>query len=503
MVNTVWSVVPPIIAIALALITKEVYVSLLVGILAGALFYTGFHVLGAVETAFQVMGEKAAGGNFSILVFLVLLGILVSVMNKSGASRAYGVWATKTIRSRRGALGATIGLGSLIFVDDYFNCLTVGTIMQPITDKYHITRAKLAYIIDATAAPVCIIAPISSWAAAVGSSLPQGSGMDGFTLFLKTIPFNLYALLTLTMLVVLVVYDFDFGTMKKHAAEGKDAAVKGPAGGDIPKKDGRPGRVMDLVIPIAALIVSSVAFMIYTGGFFGGGVSLVQAFAGCDAPTALVLGAFTTLVITFVLYMLGRVMTFRAFAESIVDGFRAMVPALLILLLAWTLSSICCDYLQTGVYVGELVEKYNIAHTILPAIFFLIALGLAFSTGTSWGTFGILIPIVVPAFAQNSTILVISVAAVLAGAVCGDHISPISDTTIMASTGAQCPHMEHVSTQIPYALTVAAVCLVGFILAGFTQSFGMPYGWAVLLTLGVSLALLLAVLTLLYRRTKA
>lgn len=483
---TVWTLLPPIIAIALALITKEVYSSLLIGILTGGLLFTGFHPLHAVETTFSIMGSKV-GDNINICIFLVLLGILVSLVTKSGASRAYGDWAVRRIKNRRGASFATSFLGMFIFVDDYFNCLTVGTVMRPVTDKHHITRAKLAYIIDATAAPICIIAPISSWAAAVGSSLPDGSAIDGFSLFLQTIPFNLYALLTLAFLFFLMASDRDFGPMAKYQ---KTHAEDDLAHLEEKHVVGGAGKVYDLVLPIVLLIVLCVGGMLYTGGILEG-ASIVQAFADCDSSTSLVLGSFATLVFTFLLYLPRKILTFGQFCESFTEGFKAMVPAILILTLAWTLSGICSpDYLNIGGFVQSVVGGDSVIQMLMPCIFFVVALGLAFATGTSWGTFGILIPIAISVFGDSaSAMLVMTVAACLAGAVCGDHISPISDTTILASAGAQCNHIDHVSTQMPYALTVAAVCFVGYLLGGLTGS-----GWV---ALAVGAALLAAVMVFL------
>ncbi len=462
---TVWTLLPPIIAIALALITKEVYSSLLIGILSGALLYRSFQPLGAVETMFEIMGGKL-GDNINICIFLVLLGILVSLVTKSGASRAYGKWAVKTIKNRRGASFATSFLGMFIFVDDYFNCLTVGTVMRPVTDKYNITRAKLAYIIDATAAPICIIAPISSWAAAVGSSLPESSTMDGFSLFIKTIPMNLYALLTIAFLIWLMAMDFDFGAMKKYETEHQND--------DLSKLEethivGGAGKVSDLILPISVLIVLCIAGMLYTGGILEG-ATIIDAFANCASSTSLVLGSFFTLVFTFILYIPRKILTFNQFCEAFTEGFKNMVPAILILTLAWTLSGICSeDYLNIGGFVSTLVDENSMVSMLMPAIFFVISLGLAFATGTSWGTFGILIPIAVAVFGDSpSTMLVMTVAACLSGAVCGDHVSPISDTTILASAGAQCNHIDHVSTQMPYALMIAAICFVGYLVGGFT-----------------------------------
>ncbi len=495
MQETIWALVPAIIAIVLALITKEVYVSLLIGILSGALFFTNFQPLDALETTFTIMSEKV-GGNTNIIIFLVLLGMIVALMSKSGASRAYGNWASRSIKSRKGALAATSGLGALIFVDDYFNCLTVGTVMGPVTDRHRISRAKLAYIIDATAAPICIIAPISSWAAAVGSSLPEGSSIDGFGLFLQTIPFNLYALLTILMVVFLIIFNFDFGAMKRYneTHQGDDEFIASRVETAADEKP-RRGRVFDLVIPIAALIVLCIAAMLYTGGILEG-ANIIEAFANCDSSLSLVFGSFFTILVIFLLYIPRKIITFKEFAESFTEGFKAMVPAILILTFAWTLSGVCGEnYLNAGGFVSNFVQETALATAILPAAFFLIALGLAFATGTSWGTFGILIPIAIAIFGGvESQLLIITVSSILAGAVCGDHISPISDTTILASTGANCNHIEHVSTQLPYALLVASFCLIGYIIAGFTQN-----GW---LALGVGAVLLIAALLFFYYRSK-
>lgn len=481
---TIWAVLPPVIAIILALVTKEVYVSLMIGILAGALLYAGFAPVSAVETTFSIMGDKI-GGNADILIFLVLLGILVALITKSGASKAYGEWASKSIGSKRGALAATSFLGALIFVDDYFNCLTVGTVMRPVTDKYKISRAKLAYIIDATAAPVCIIAPISSWAAAVGSSLPEGSDIDGFALFLKTIPFNLYALFTLAFIVFIIFYNKDFSKMKAHEDRIKSLGEDTSKGDELPVIG--KGKVIDLILPIAVLIISCIAGMLYTGGILDG-AGIKDAFANCSSGRSLVLGSFFTIIFTFLLYLPRKVLRFTDCCESLVQGFKSMTPAIMILCLAWTLSGICsADYLDIGGFVSGVVGESHAFTLIMPALFFLIALGLAFATGTSWGTFGILIPIAIAIFGTESTVLIVSVAAILSGAVCGDHISPISDTTILASAGAQCNHIDHVSTQIPYAMLVAANCFIGFIVAGLTEN-----GWLGLSSGAVTLALTLA-----------
>lgn len=482
MVGTFWALVPAIVAIALALITKEVYFSLLIGILAGAMFFVGGNPVKAVETTFGIMGEKI-GGNANIIIFLVLLGILVALMSKSGASRAYGNWASRAIKSKRGALLATSGLGALIFVDDYFNCLTVGTVMSPVTDRHKISRAKLAYIIDSTAAPICIIAPISSWAAAVGSSLPEGSNIDGFDLFLRTIPFNLYALLTILMVIILIVFNFDFGPMKKYEVIHRESeSTNENAARDAIAVTGK-GKVIDLLIPIVSLIVFCIVAMLYTGGIFENH-NIVEAFGNCDSSLSLVLGSFFALVVTFILYIPRKVITYKEFTDSVIEGFRAMVPAVAILALAWTLSGVCsADFLDAGGYVKGVVEAYSIPLNIMPAVFFLVALGLAFATGTSWGTFGILIPIAMSVFGGvDSRIMVMTIAAILAGAVCGDHVSPISDTTILSSTGANCNHIEHVSTQMPYALLVAGCCFVGYLVAGLTNEWlAIPISGALLI----------------------
>lgn len=485
MSSTIWAVLPPVIAIVLALITKEVYMSLMIGILSGALLYTQFHVISAVETTFTIMGDKI-GGNADILIFLVLLGILVALITRSGASRAYGSWASRTIKNKKGALLATAGLGVLIFVDDYFNCLTVGTVMRPVTDRYKVNRAKLAYIIDSTAAPVCIIAPISSWAAAVGSSLPENSGIDGFSLFLSTIPFNLYALFTLAFVLYIVLMDKDFSKMKAY-----EEIEQSGTGGSAEEQEpviGK-GKVIDLVLPIAVLIISCILAMLYTGGILEG-AGIVDAFANCSSARSLVLGSFFTLIFTFILYLPRKVISFSDFCECFVTGFKAMTSAIMILCLAWTLSGICsADYMNIGGFVSSVIGGNALVSVLLPALFFLVALGLAFATGTSWGTFGILIPIALAVFGDGA-MLSVCVAAILSGAVCGDHISPISDTTILSSAGAQCKHIDHVSTQIPYAMTVAACCLTGFLVAGIFSNgyFGLLAGAAVLVIIFIVLA---------------
>ena len=487
--GTLMALLPPVIAIALALLTKEVYSSLFLGILAGSLIYTNWNPWNMVLNAFDVMISKICDSwNVGILIFLVLLGMMVSMINKAGGSAAYARWAAKRIKNKRGSMIATCLLGMMIFIDDYFNCLTVGSVMRPVTDKFKVSREKLAYIIDATAAPVCIIAPISSWAAAVSSVAPEG---EGLSLFISSIPYNLYALLTLFTVLFLAYLGLDFGKMKtceQNAALG----LGYPEDETTATASNTKGTVMDLVLPIVTLIVSCVLTMIYTGGFFdkssGVYMNFVDAFAGCDASMGLVLGSFFALTVTFLLYLPRKVITFNQFADPFVDGFRAMVSSILILIFAWTLSGVT-NQLGAKVFVAELVRGAagGLAN-FLPAIIFLIGCFLAFSTGTSWGTFGVLLPIVCAVF-PNGELMVISVAACLAGAVCGDHCSPISDTTIMASAGAGCDHITHVNTQLPYALVVAGVTFVGYILAGFVQN--------VWIVLPVSLVLMAASLLVL------
>ncbi|XCP86614.1 Na+/H+ antiporter NhaC family protein [Roseburia hominis] len=469
-----WALVPPIVAIGLALITKEVYSSLFIGILVGGLFYSGFQFEGTITHIFQdgIIGVLSDSYNVGILVFLVILGTMVCMMNKAGGSAAFGRWASEHIKSRAGAQLATILLGVLIFIDDYFNCLTVGSVMRPVTDKQNVSRAKLAYLIDATAAPVCIIAPISSWAAAVTGFV---KGEDGFSIFIRAIPYNYYAILTIVMMVAMVLMKFEYGTMRTHEENAKK--------GDIYTTPDRPyanaeedvvengkGKVIDLLIPIVALIICCVIGMIYTGGFFDG-VGFVEAFSASDASVGLVLGSFFGFMITVVLYMVRRVLSFSDIMACIPDGFKAMVPAILILTFAWTLKAMT-DSLGAAEYVAAIVESSKGGFlAILPAIIFLVGCLLAFATGTSWGTFGILIPIVVEAFQNtNPTMMIISISACMAGAVCGDHCSPISDTTIMASAGAQSNHINHVNTQLPYAVTAAAVSFVTYIIAGFVRN---------------------------------
>ena len=486
--STFWALVPPVVAIGLALITKEVYSSLFVGILMGGLLYSGFQFETTVTHIFEdgIISVLSDSYNVGILVFLVILGTMVGLMNKAGGSAAFGQFAARKIHNRVGAQLATILLGVLIFIDDYFNCLTVGSVMRPVTDKFKVSRAKLAYLIDATAAPVCIIAPISSWAAAVTGFV---EGEDGFSIFIRAIPYNFYAILTIVMMIGMVVMKMEFGSMRTHELN----AVKG----DLYTTPGRPyglakdeltetkGKVIDLLIPIISLIICCVIGMLYTGDFFSG-TDFVTAFSNSDASLGLTFGSFFGLVITIILYQIRRVLSFSDCMACIPEGFKAMVPAILILTFAWTLKAMT-DSLGADVYVAGLVESSaGGLINFLPAIIFVVGCFLAFATGTSWGTFGILIPIVVAVFENsNPQLMIISISACMAGAVCGDHCSPISDTTIMASAGAQCEHVNHVTTQLPYAITAAAVSFVTYIVAGFVQTAWIALPVGIVLMLGV------------------
>ncbi|MBQ2767746.1 MAG: Na+/H+ antiporter NhaC family protein [Clostridia bacterium] len=474
MYATIFSLLPPVIAIALALITKEVYSSLFIGVLAGSVMAASFSPAGTIDVMINDGLIAAASGTAGIFIFLVILGILVALINKTGASAAFGHWAKTHIKTRVGAQLATFALGVLIFIDDYFNCLTVGSVMMPVADAHKVSRAKLAYIIDATAAPICMIAPISSWAAAV-SKFAEGTGYSGIELFIRAIPYNFYSLLTLVFVIALAVMKFDFGPMAKHefnAIERGDLFTSGAEhdeiDSDIGVDNGR-GKVIDLIIPIAVLIVVCVIGLIYVGGFFDG-VSFVDAFADTDATVGLPWGSMIALVVTIIYLIARRLISFKDAMACIPKGFVAMVPAILILTFATALKN-TTGLLGADVYVETLMKgsAEGLAN-FLPAVIFLVACFLAFSTGTSWGTFGILIPIVTSIFTADQELLYIGMSACLAGAVCGDHCSPISDTTIMSSAGARCDHINHVSTQMPYAITVAAVSFVAYIIAGFIQN---------------------------------
>ena len=510
--STFFSLLPPVIAIVLALNTKEVYTSLLVGIASGALLYANGNLELALNTLFfnedgGMITKLSDSGNVGILAFLVMLGILVALMNKAGGSAAFGRWASTHIHSRAGAQFATLLLGVMIFVDDYFNCLTVGSVMRPVTDRQKVSRAKLAYLIDSTAAPICIIAPVSSWAAAVTSSVPAGSGINGFTMFLRTIPYNYYAMLTVVMSLFLIFTGAEFGPMKLNEDNAKNGdlftTTDRPYGDDVDDGSDTNGHVIDLIAPVLVLIAACIFGMVYTGGFFEG-VDFITAFADCNASAGLVLGSSIALLFTFVFYRVRSVMTFQDFAACIPEGFKAMVSPMLILSLAWTLSGMT-GLLGAKYYVANLLGNSAAAlQYLLPFIIFLVAVFLAFATGTSWGTFSILIPIVCQAF-PDGEMLVVSIAACLSGAVCGDHCSPISDTTIMASAGAHCSHVNHVSTQLPYAITAAACSAVCYIITGLAQA--VLGSRASLLTslvlLVVAIVLELAVLSVIRARTRA
>ena len=510
--STFFSLLPPVIAIVLALNTKEVYTSLLVGIASGALLYANGNLELALNTLFfnedgGMITKLSDSGNVGILAFLVMLGILVALMNKAGGSAAFGRWASTHIHSRAGAQFATLLLGVMIFVDDYFNCLTVGSVMRPVTDRQKVSRAKLAYLIDSTAAPICIIAPVSSWAAAVTSSVPAGSGINGFTMFLRTIPYNYYAVMTVVMSLFLIFTGAEFGPMKLNEDNAQNGdlftTADRPYGDDVDDGNDTNGHVIDLIAPVLVLIAACIFGMVYTGGFFEG-VDFITAFADCNASAGLVLGSSIALLFTFVFYRVRSVMTFQDFAACIPEGFKAMVSPMLILSLAWTLSGMT-GLLGAKYYVANLLSGSAAAlQYMLPVIIFLVAVFLAFATGTSWGTFSILIPIVCQAF-PDGEMLVVSIAACLSGAVCGDHCSPISDTTIMASAGAHCSHVNHVSTQLPYAITAAACSAVCYIITGLAQAVLGSRASLVtsLVLLVVAIVLELAVLGVIRARTRA
>lgn len=484
--STAWALVPPVVAITLALITKEVYSSLFVGIAVGGIFYGGGNFERTITHVLNdgLIGVLSDPYNVGILIFLVVLGAMVSLMNRAGGSAAFGRWASQHIKTRVGAQITTIILGCLIFIDDYFNCLTVGSVMRPITDKHNVSRAKLAYLIDSTAAPICIIAPISSWAAAVTGFVP---GEDGLSVFVQAIPFNFYALFTIVMMLGLVLLKVDYGPMKLH----EDNAKKGdlfttgarPYAYNEDVKENTKGHVLDLLIPIASLIVFCVIGMIYTGGFFSG-ESIVTAFSNADASVGLALGSFFALVVTILLYVCRKALTFKECMDCIPEGFKSMVPAIMILTFAWALKAMT-DSLGAAPFVeGIMKGNAQALMNFLPAVIFLVGCFLAFATGTSWGTFGILIPIVVGVFSNDHQMMIIAISACMAGAVCGDHCSPISDTTIMASAGSQSDHVNHVSTQIPYAATVAVISCITYIIAGFTKSAAISLGFGLIAVLG-------------------
>ncbi len=506
MYSTWLSLLPPIIAIVLALITKEVYSSLFIGITAGAVMYANFNFAGTIDHLFVdgFITSIADPYNIGILLFLVILGTIVSLMNKSGGSAAFGRWAAKHIKSKVGAQLATIALGILIFVDDYFNCLTVGSVMRPVSDKFNVSRSKLSYIIDATAAPICIIAPISSWAAAVAGFVSEEQ-IGGLELFIRAIPYNFYAILTIVMMIAIVLMKFDYGPMKKHEINAANGDIfssdEKQMIEELDEKDtAKKGSVWDLVAPVAVLITGCVLGLIYSGGFFAGeGVSFIDAFSNADASVGLVLGSFAGLIFSVIYFLCRRVLSFKDCMASLPEGFKAMVPAIMILCCAWTLKTMT-DSLGAKIFIAEFVRTSASAYiALLPAVVFLIGVGLSFSTGTSWGTFGILIPIVLAVFGGSidQEISIIAISACMAGAVCGDHCSPISDTTIMASAGAQCNHINHVSTQLPYAMTVAGVSFVTYLIAGFIAN--TSFAWV---SLPIGIVLMIATLLVIKATSK-
>ncbi|MEG1043681.1 MAG: Na+/H+ antiporter NhaC family protein [Oscillospiraceae bacterium] len=494
------SLLPPLIAIVLALATKEVISSLTIGILSGAFIYAINSPMtnGVIGTVFD--GTFFALTNrFSvyIIIFLAILGALVYVITRAGGSKAYGEWATKKIKTRVGAQLSTCVLGMLIFIDDYFNCLTVGTVMNPVTDKYKISRVKLAYLIDSTAAPICIIAPISSWAASVIVYM-EGTGMNGMTAFLQSIPYNLYAVLTIVMVIVMSLTNLEFGPMAKYeklAREKGDLSIVNPTIHQEDEQGSSKGNVMDLVLPILSLVIFSIIAMLYVGGYFGGNMSIFEALGNTDAAVAITYGAFAALIFTFALFVPRKLLSFKEFMSGIGNGIGTMTQAFIILTLAWGMSTVCRDMLSTGEYVGNIVSTSNIAPSLIPAIIFIVAAFLSFSMGTSWGTFGILIPIIISICdAIAPELMIISLSATLAGSVFGDHCSPISDTTILSSTGANCDHIVHVTTQMYYSVLVAVCCVAGYLVAGFTRN--------IYLTLIISTVMLLIILKVLHMKSE-
>ena len=486
-IGTLWSLFPPVVAIGLALITKEVYSSLFAGILVGGLLATDFHPISTMDAVIGDGFTEAISGQAGIFMFLVLLGVMVALINKTGASSAFGSWAAKHVKSRTGAALCTFALGVLIFIDDYFNCLTVGAVMRPVTDKAKISRAKLAYLIDATAAPVCMIAPISSWAAAVSGYAPEG--VSGIQLFIRAIPYNFYSLLTFVFIIAITIMKFDFGPMKLHEANALkgDLFTNGSQVGDDDTPKTNKGKVLDLIIPVIVLIGVCIFALVYNGGILSG-ATFVDAFSDTDATVGLPWGGLIVLILTIIYYACRKLVSVKEALECIPQGFIAMVPAILILTMATTLKNMT-GLLNSSDFVKNALEEAGSLDKFLPAIIFLVACGISFATGTSWGTFGILIPIVTNIFPVGSTIGTICMSACLAGSVCGDHCSPISDTTIMSSAGARCEHINHVSTQIPYAVTVAVISFISYILAGFVQKIYIALPFGIILTIGTLLVI--------------
>lgn len=481
--NTFWAIVPAIIAIIIALLTKEVYASLFLGIVLGAFLIADFDIIQGFTNIFKLFSEgigfnikdpaSSDSYNFTIVIFLILLGILVVLVNKSGGSHSFGIWSSEKIKTRKGVLGATIGLGALISVDDYFNNLTVSSVMMPVTDRHNISRVKLAYFVSSVAAPICILCPLSSWAVTV-SGVISSEGYNGFSTFLKCIPYNLYAVLTIVMLILFSITGFDFGKMKsieRSANNGNDISLSKDLEGDVlaKLKPSEKGRAMDLLIPIIVLIITSILFMLYTGGLFDGSHTILEAFGNCESGISLCCGALMAIISCGILYLPRKIMTIKEYTDCFVEGFRSMAPAIMILVLAWTLNCVCQN-LGINVFVDNVVSQSGMPLALIPAIFFLFALGLAYATGTSWGTFSILIPLVISILAGDESLVLLGIAGVLSGSVCGDHISLISDTTILASTGSKCDHVMHVEAQLPYCLIVAGVSLVGFLIGGFIKN---------------------------------
>ena len=486
--GTAWSLFPPVVAIALALITKEVYSSLFIGVVTGALMASNFSFTGTMDALVDGGLIQAVSGNAGIFIFLVELGVIVALLNRTGAAQAFGRWAQTHIKTKIGALLATFVLGVLIFIDDYFNCLTVGSVMAPITDTKKVSRAKLAYLIDATAAPICMIAPISSWAAAVSSNVtPEVAGdMSGLELFVRAIPFNFYSLLTLVFVVTIAIMGFDYGKMAEFEIKAQNGEI-GKVGGDKAEEGNPRARVLDIILPIAVLIVVCVLALLYVGGFFTADsdyyMDFVGAFGDTNATVGLPWGGLIALVITIAYYIIRKLLSFEASMKALPEGFIAMVPAILILTLANALKN-TTNMLDSDTFVKSIMAGAGSLVALLPAVIFLVACFISFATGTSWGTFGILIPIVLGVFDASDPLLFIGISACLAGAVCGDHCSPISDTTIMASAGAQCNHVDHVYTQLPYAITVAAISFVMFLIAGFVKTVWICLPLGILLTIG-------------------
>ena len=487
MQGTFWALLPPLAAIILAIITKEVYVSLFFGILTGAIFYSGFDMLKAIDTIFYAMTESiyGKGTNIRIFIFLVLLGTIVVLVNKSGASIAFGEWAGKRIKTKRSALLSTFAFALMLFIDDYFICLATGNVMRPITDRNRVSRAKLAYIVDSTAVPICILAPLSSWSAAVVSSLSESGAADGFQFFLKTIPYNLYAILTILMVFVTSAFNIDFSTMLKHESNAKNGDLFTSKGEENFKEElieNPKGKVIDLIIPVATLIVACMFGLLYTGGILNG-ATLFEAFSHCESSRGLLIGAFISLIVTFILYIPRKIISFKDFISSLPTGFKEMSSAIIILCMAWTLGSITEKYMKAGEFISSLVGNHTSSVIFIPVLMFILSIILSFSIGTSWGTFAMLIPIAFPLFTENSELLVITIAAILAGSNCGDHISPIADTMIMSSAATRCNLINHFTTQIPYALLVAGISTVGYIIAALIKNPMIVLGCTILMLL--------------------